>query len=175
MRRVILYLGLSLDGFIADKRGGVGWMEEGETPLPDPHYEALLTRIDRVVMGAVTYRQIITELSPGRWVYGGKQSYIVTHHPGRAGEGIAFTQEPPAVLIRRLRGEPGRDIWVLGGASLINQLIKADEIDEYQLTWLPVLLGEGIRLFSGENPPLKLCLQQSAEENGRLFCRYLRR
>ena len=71
-RKVILYLAMSLDGFIADKNGGVGWMDlanNGEAFEGDYGYAAFSAEVDTVLMGMTTYRQITQELSPGAWPY----------------------------------------------------------------------------------------------------------
>ncbi|MFR9159317.1 MAG: dihydrofolate reductase family protein [Ruthenibacterium lactatiformans] len=86
-RKVILYLAMSLDGFIADKNGGVGWMDlanNGEAFEGDYGYAAFSAEVDTVLMGMTTYRQITQELSPGAWPYvgmGAKCSHTV--HPRR--------------------------------------------------------------------------------------------
>ena len=67
MRKVVLYLGMSLDGYIADKNGGVGWMEEDDTgSLEDSSYPDFVQTVDTVLMGYTTYHQIRTELSPDK-------------------------------------------------------------------------------------------------------------
>ena len=80
MRKVVLYLGMSLDGYIADKNGGVGWMEEDDTgSLEDSSYPDFVQTVDTVLMGYTTYHQIRTELSPDNGVYAGMQTYGFTH------------------------------------------------------------------------------------------------
>lgn len=80
MREVILYIALSLDGYIADENGDVGWLggsdEEYES---DEGYERFQQTVDTVVMGYNTYHQIVTELSPDKWPYPQLESYIFTH------------------------------------------------------------------------------------------------
>ena len=78
MRRTVLYMAVSLDGFIADENGGIDWLNKydgGEM------YEEFLRTVDTVVMGRRTYNQIINELSPDKWVYEGLKSYVATKHP----------------------------------------------------------------------------------------------
>ena len=85
-RKVILYLAMSLDGFIADKNGGVGWMDlanNGEAFEGDYGYAAFSAEVDTVLMGMTTYRQITQELSPGAWPYVGMECQVFTVHPRR--------------------------------------------------------------------------------------------
>ena len=89
MREVILYIAMSLDGYIADAQGGVDWLGgHGEPEEGMESYSRLLQRIDTVVMGWNTYHQVTTQLSPDRWVYEGLHTYVVTHRPLPAAPGI---------------------------------------------------------------------------------------
>lgn len=165
-RDVVLYIAMSLDGYIADRDGGVSWLETcGEATLDEGDavaqaqedaYVAFEQSVDTVVLGWNTYHQIVTELSPDHWVYGSLQSYVVTHRGCGDLPGIAFTDDDPCDLVDRLRREPGRDIWVCGGASIIRQLMRKDLIDVYRVSVVPVVLGGGIKLFGGLDEPLPL-------------------
>lgn len=163
MRKVILYIAVSLDGYIADKNGGVGWLSGHDGEEPSGSYEAFAETVDTVVMGWNTYEQIVTELSPEEWVYAGMQSYIVTHRKQTAKEGILFTDENPVSLLKRLKREEGKSIWVCGGANLAQQAVAANLVDVYRISVIPIILGGGIRLF-GETEreiPLKLASVQT--------------
>ena len=147
MRRVTLFIAMSLDGFIADAGGGVDWLAgQGDEEGADS-YTQFIQGIDTVVMGGRTYRQISTELSPESWPYRGLTSYVVTRRRQTAREKIIFTSEKPSELVRRLRSMDGRGIWICGGAELARQLMEEDLIDRYHLSVIPTLLGSGIRLF----------------------------
>ena len=75
MRKAILYIAMSLDGYIADARGGVDWLTgDGSEPEHEGSYPAFYNAVDTVIMGHTTYRQITCELSPGHWVYGDKNA-----------------------------------------------------------------------------------------------------
>ena len=139
MRKVILYLGMSLDGYIADKNGGVGWREEdGTGSLEGSSYPDFTRTVDTVLMGYTTYHQIRTELSP----------------------------EVPEEFVRWLREQGGKDIWLCGGADLVKQFVEADLVDQYRITVLPVLLGDGIRLFGSGSRPRKLKLTAAEQYGG---------
>ena len=173
MRKVALFIAMSLDGCIADPRGGIDWLG-GESPDGDDtaSYEEFIRDVDTVVMGAKTYRQLATELSPGEWVYPDLTSYVVTHSPLPDTHNIRFTDENPCRLVERLKAETGKDIWICGGARVAGQLMEAGAIDEYHLTIIPVLLGQGIRLFPDLTPPVPLKLISSIEANGTIDCIY---
>ena len=159
-RKVILYLAVSLDGYIADADGQVAWLDaacpEQSTPSS---YDQFIALIDTVIMGRRTYDQIITELSPERWPYCGLTSYVLTHPPDVDQPSIFFRSQPLSTLLQTLRQQPGRDIWLCGGADLVQQARAQNLIDRYYLTVMPVLLGQGLPLFQSGLAPTALSLQ----------------
>ena len=176
MRKVVVFIAMSLDGFIADKAGGVDWLSgQDETVETVETYAAFIKDVDTVVMGWKTYEQIVTVLSPDAWPYAGLQTYVVTHRARVEEDGIHFTNTAPDVLVRKLREASGKDIWICGGASVIAPLVQADLVDTYQLSVIPLLLGEGVRLFPQRTHSLPLRLVQSACNNGILEVIYERR
>ena len=176
MRKVILFIAMSLDGYIADMSGGVDWLG-GQTPGADDmeSYNEFIRGIDTVVMGANTYRQLVTELSQDEWVYHGLTSYVVTHDPMQPTEEITFTAENPSRLINRLKAEEGRDIWICGGAAVAGQLIEDNLIDQYYINVIPTILGGGIRLFGSVENEIKLKLVGTRSYNGIVDLVYERR
>ena len=80
MRKVVLFIAMSLDGYIADSEGGVGWLKGQDEDEGDGDvYTSFLRDVDTVIMGWNTYHQVVTELSPSEWVYAGLTSCIITH------------------------------------------------------------------------------------------------
>lgn len=166
-RRTVLYLGMSLDGFIADSKGGVDWMQgDGSQPNALGSYESFLETIDTIIMGRRTYDQIRQELSPRHWPYEGFQTYVWTHRP---------LESPPSSVqalptdwlawLDNCRAEKGKDIWICGGAQLAQQLLKENQLDRLHLTILPCLLGQGLALFE-EIPACRLQLIGTQTYNG---------
>lgn len=129
-------------------------------------YEEFIQHVDTVMMGANIYRQLVTELLPNEWVYVDLTSYIITHHPKESTEQIKFTEEEPGQLVNRLKREAGKDIWICGGASIVNQLMRSDLIDQYYINVIPTILGNGIRFFDALEKELKLKLVSSRSYNG---------
>ena len=167
MRKIVLFIAMSLDGYIADSNGGVGWLGGERAEENDMgSYEEFIKDIDTVIMGAATYRQIVMELSPDEWMYPDFTSYIITHHPEQSSDQIRFTTENAAQLVSRLRAEPGKDIWICGGASIVRQLVQSGLIDKYTINVMPTILGGGIRLFDTAQQEIKLKLIQTKSYNG---------
>ncbi len=167
MRRVVLFIAMSLDGYIADIHGGTGWLEgqaSGENDMVS--YEEFIQDVDTVIMGANTYRQLVTELSPNEWVYSDLTSYIITHVPKESTDRIKFTDECPCQLVNRLKNEAGKNLWICGGASIVKQLMQADLIEQYYINVIPTILGNGIRLFDTSENEIKLKLIKTRSYNG---------
>ncbi|MBS6395569.1 MAG: dihydrofolate reductase [Clostridiales bacterium] len=167
MRKTVLFIAMSLDGYIAGSDGNVDWLAGQEADQDDMEsYEEFIRDISTVIMGWNTYHQITTELSPENWMYSGLESYVVTHRNLPPTEEIRFTKEKVCDLVRRLRQEEGQGIWICGGADVVQQLVKEDLIDQYYISAIPTLLGGGIRLFGESNRELKLKLTGTKSYNG---------
>ena len=181
MRKTALYIGMSLDGYIADPNGGVDWMTgQDESAENGDSYENFIKTVDTVIMGWNTYHQITTELSAGEWVYEGLTSWVITHRTAEekmetAESPVLFTDRSPCDLVRNLKKEEGKNIWICGGADVVRQLMEEDLIDIYHISILPILLGDGIRLFQTSEKEKKLRLIRVGSENGITELVYLRR
>ena len=91
MGQVVLYLAISVDGYLADEQGGVDWLSgDGSEPDAPGSYPAFLDTVDAIVMGWTTYHQLVTELSPDSWPYEGRPCYVVTHRQEEDQEHISF-------------------------------------------------------------------------------------
>lgn len=158
---------MSLDGYIADRDGSVDWLTgDGSDPENPGTYEEFIKTIDTVILGYKTYHQIATVLSPDNWVYSGMKSYVITHKQQSSTDEVTFIDKPVTKLIDKLKTENGKDIWICGGASIVNQLIAFDLIDEYHIAIIPTLLGNGIKLFDNQALELKLKLVSTCNYNG---------
>ena len=156
MRKAVAYLAVSLDGYIADKDGGVGWLGDFADAQEDGGYEAFVQGVDTVVMGGRTYRQVTETLSPDVWPYEGLDCWVWTHD-SRPLPHAQCIEGDLAAWLRAQKRKQGKDIWLCGGAKLIAASAAAGEVDRWHLTVLPVLLGAGIRLFpEGEIQRLRL-------------------
>lgn len=176
MRTVILYIGMSLDGYIARPNGSVDWMHGQEEAAEfSDSYSELIREADTVIMGWNTYHQVTTQLSPGAWPYAGMTTYVLTHRGGVSSQEIRFTPEHPRALIGALRQQLGGAIWICGGADVVRQLMQADLIDRFHISILPTLLGEGIPLFARPGQERRLRLLQTRAQDGIVELIYERR
>jgi dihydrofolate reductase len=167
MRNTVLYIAISLDGYIADMKGSVDWLAgDGSQADAEGSYFQFLKKIDTVVLGYSTYHQITTELSPDKWAYEGMKSYVLTHRTQQSTEEIIFTDENIETLMTTLKSVEGKDIWICGGANIVNQFIDQNLIDRYHISVIPVILGNGIPLFQKQNKDIKLKLISTESYNG---------
>ena len=141
-----LYIAQSLDGYIADEDGGVGWLE-GAGGGEDYGYDAFFRGVGALAMGAATYDQL---LSWGTWPYGDVPTWVFTHRQLETPDGaeVRFTGRPPSEVVAELDEAAGdKNVWLVGGADLIRQWVDERLLDELILFVVPLLLGGGIRLF----------------------------
>ncbi len=168
MRKIHIYVAMSLDGYLADSNGGVSFLEgDGSDKDNAGSYPSFIESVDTIILGNTTYKQIVEELSPDKWVYEGKKTYIVNHSSNENihGERI-FTTEALDALIQRLKAEKGKNIWICGGASIINQVIELSLADMFTISIIPTILGNGIKLFDKINFETKLKLKSTKAYNG---------
>ncbi len=183
MRKIRLYISMSLDGYIADKNGDVSWLSgHGQDEENIDTYSEFIKNVDTVIMGWNTYHQIVTELSPQEWVYADLKSYVITHRNRSVSEDttfteedITFTSESPCQLAENLRSGEGKDIWICGGAEVVRQLMERDMIDVYHIAVMPTILGGGIRLFGEMKEEKKLRMIDTQSYNGIIETVYERR
>ena len=167
---------MGLYGFIPSKGGKVDWLQGQDVDEENiDGYSSFIKDDDTVIMGWNTYYQIKNELSPDNWVYDSLTSYIITHRKLDSTNNINFVQKNPSELIRDLKKENGKSIWICGGAKIIQPLIQDNLIDEYYISVIPTILGDGIRLFAPGSNELKLKLKSTQSYNGITELIYTRR
>lgn len=172
-RKVILYIAVSVDGFIADEKGGVDWLlGHDKEDTSDYGYGEFARGIDTVIMGKTTYEQIAFEISPDKWMYEDLTTYVLTHKQYEDKENIHFIEADAYAVLDTLKQKPGKDIWICGGANMIHPLLEKDAIDELQISIIPTLLGKGIPLFQERSHVSLLELIEHHSENGILLTTY---
>ncbi len=155
MRKIILYIACSADGYIARPDGAVDWLDAYSAGGEDYGYAEFLAGVDTVILGRKTW-ELATSFADDP--YPAQHAYVYTHHPAAPRERVSYVSEPPAALVARLREQPGRDIWLVGGADLNTAFAQAGLIDETWQFMVPLLLGEGIPLYRPGAPQQALHL-----------------
>ncbi len=146
-RRIVLGVGISLDGYIARPDGAVDFLFMPK----DYPMASFMATIDTAIMGRKTWE---VALQMGGESYHGSSTatYVFAHTPQPAHKGVTFISQSPAEFITGLRKKPGKDIWLMGGGELARSFLEADLVDQLYLGIVPVLLGEGLPLFPSGFP-----------------------
>ena len=171
MPTIAYYVAASLDGYIADAGGGVGWLPEGDAD--DYGYADFYANVDALLIGRRTYDQV---LEFGQWPYPGKPAYVFTGHPPDANPyGVEFVRSDPADFVRNVASQYHGTIWLVGGANLAEQFRRAGLIDDYLIHVMPIALGRGVPLFAGGGPHTPLALVETrAYDDGLVMLHYRR-
>ncbi len=157
-RKLIVYISMSLDGYLATKEDDLSWLSMVEDGEEDYGYQAFNETVDTYIVGRRTY-DIVRQLSGGVFPPAQRHTcYVITSQEQAPMEQVHFYQQDPTLLVAQLKQEPGKNIYCDGGAQLLQTFLKADLIDEFIISVIPILLGAGKRLFLGDhhNFPLKL-------------------
>ena len=158
MAKVTLYIAASVDGFIASKDGGIDCLSMVESKETDYGYADFYRSIDAIAMGSKTYEQV---LGFGAWPYPGKPCYVFTQRRlTSARKDVIFTAAGPDVVVREMESKGLHRIWLVGGARLAAAFLLPRLIDEYIVSIIPILLGEGIPLFLPTDREIKLQLME---------------
>jgi len=143
-RKIVYYLAVSADGFIARPDGDVGWLDRPRT-AGDYGMSAFFKTIDTVIMGRKTYE---FGLKFGQKGHPGKKNYVFSHtlRPTARGR-VEIVSGDVGELAWKLRSEEGKHIWLLGGADLAAAFLDAGQLDEIVVHVMPTVIGEGIPLL----------------------------
>jgi dihydrofolate reductase len=159
-RQVVLYIAASLDGYIADPNGDIGFLARVETPGEDYGYGEFIKTVDTVIMGRKTYDKV---LALGiEFPHREKQCYVLSRSKKGQDQNVEFFNGDIRTLVALLQQKEGLDIFIDGGSELVHELMKNNLIDTYIVSVVPVLLGAGIPLFkpgrSMQNLELRRCI-----------------
>ena len=160
MKKIILYIAASIDGRIAEPDGGIEWLSEFPiTEEMNYGYKEFMDSIDTILMGGRSWRELSNMDAMG--AYANKAVYVVSRHNWGEKENLKFITENVIERIVDLRNEQGKDIWLFGGGELISMLLVENLIDEMQICYIPIILGEGISLFRDQHKESRWRLTQS--------------
>ena len=157
MRKVILQLAVSLDGKIEGPNGEYDWC------LMDQDYgiSAFFKRIDSMFLGRKTYELTLSmgeEAMPG---FPKLQEYVFSTTLKEVKPGAVLIKNNIEEEVKRIKAQPGKDIWLFGGASLTTCLLNLGLVDEMVLAVHPIILGEGKPLFQNIPDRVPLTLTDS--------------
>lgn len=139
-----VFIGASVDGFIARANGGLDWLPDD----PEPHgYDEFMAGVDTIVIGRGTFE---TVLGFGSWPYGDKRVVVLSSSPldfsKVAGAVVEQMSGEPADVVAQLAATGARHAYIDGGIT-IQRFLRARLIQRMIITRIPILIGDGIPLF----------------------------
>lgn len=147
MKKIKLYIAISLNGKIAKPDGSVEWLESIPNPEKNDYgYSEFYKSIDTTIQGYATYNQII------QWgidfPYADKKNYVLTRKQGLTNtKDVAFITENHIETIKQLKEQEGKNIWLIGGGQVNTLLFNENLIDEIYVFVMPIVIPDGIELF----------------------------
>ncbi len=158
-RKIIVHIAMSADGYIARRDGDIDWLSR--RPAPEGFYGVpeFARSTDAKILGRKTFDLAVSMGAPFR---ADDRHYVFSRHPPAAAPpGVRFVTEPVGAFVERLRGEPGKHIWLMGGGGIIASFLDAGAIDEFVVSVVPTFIGDGIPLISPGRRDVPLQLRAS--------------
>ena len=161
MRKIVLTIACSLDGYIAREDGSIDWLPTGDD---DFGMKIFLDSVDTILLGKTTYEQILT--FDCDYPYASKKSYVFSRNSKNESKNNVEFVSDLETFVEDLLNSPGKNIWLIGGGRLIASFLKEDLIDEIVLSYLPIVIGTGISLFQHIDKDIKFDILETIEHEG---------
>lgn len=158
VRKVIVHIATSADGYIARPDGELDWLTSRPAPKGFYGMDAFVRTVDTKVLGRKTY----DESRRLGATFDGKTRHVVFTRqapPRDAPSGVEFVSQGVAPFVSRLKTEPGKDIWLMGGGEIIAAFLDEEAIDEFVISVVPVFIGDGIPLIARRHRHVPLHLR----------------
>jgi dihydrofolate reductase len=149
-RKVILYIATSLDGYIAKPNDDLSFLSIVQQDGEDYGYREFVKSVDTVILGRKTFDWVMSQVP--EFPHADKNSYIITRTVRPSVGKTNFYTGKLEYLISKLKAEQGKNIFIDGGAEIVNELLKKNLIDEFIISIIPILVGNGTKLFKDGRP-----------------------
>lgn len=173
MKKIILNIALSLDGYIAREDHSVDWIDgdgsEPGTTLTDMGFNYFLHEIQSIVMGRKSY-EVTKSFAPLRQQFPGKEITVMTKQKIKDDDINTSSLSVKETVVKMQ--DP---IWLFGGSKLIESFMKEDLVTDLELSIIPITLGKGIKLFSEIDKEIKWEFKSQKVYNGISILKYKRR
>lgn len=167
MRKIILQVAVSLDGFIEGPNGEIDWCFTDQ----DYGMKDFFKQIDTLFMGRKTYELMLSMGDDATTGFPKLKQYIFSTTLNEAEDGVVVVDVESQV--QKIRNEPGKDIWLFGGGNLTTSFMNLKLVDEVWLAIHPVLLGGGKPLFENIEGRVGLKhLDTTTYSSGLVFLKY---
>ncbi|MEL7375766.1 MAG: dihydrofolate reductase family protein, partial [Bacteroidota bacterium] len=158
-RKLILYIACSLDGYIAKPNDDLSFLSMVDRTGEDYGYDGFVKTVDTVIVGRKTYDWVINQ--GYNFPHTDKETYIITRRERPKEGNLTFYNGDLKSLVQQLKQSRGQNIFCDGGAEIVTLLLAEKLIDEIILSIIPILIGDGIRLFKNQRPEQELQLVSS--------------
>lgn len=158
MRKLSLFIATSLDGYIAKPNDDLSFLRLVEKEGEDYGYADFTATVDTIIIGRKTYDYVLKEIGSSYYDNGQRAVYVITRTERPSVGKTSFYTGNLTELVQRLKSGNGKNIYCDGGAEIINELLKDDLIDEFIISIVPILVGNGTRLFKDGRPEQELQL-----------------
>lgn len=149
-RRLILYIAMTLDGFIAKPNDDLSFLSIVELEGEDYGYNDFITSIDTVIIGRRTYDWVMNQVP--EFIHSNLDTFVMTRTTRPSVGKTNFYTGDLKSLVLTLKSQEGKNIFVDGGAEVVNELLADNLIDDFIISIIPIMIGEGIRLFKDGRP-----------------------
>lgn len=141
---ICFYGCVTLDGYLADRHHGLDWLHQTGS-VEETGYEAFYREIDVTIMGRRTFDEI-AGLEDAARLYPTTKNYVFTHEKTLSQPGFISVEGDVPAFVERLGAD--QNVWVIGGNTILAPLLDRDMVDRLIIQVAPVLLGEGVPLFT---------------------------
>ena len=155
-RKFILYIACSLDGYIATSDDDLSFLDQVQKTGEDYGYTDFISGVDTVILGRKTYDWVMDRVDV--FPHTDKETYVITRTERSRSGNVVFYTGSLNELITGLKKKQGRNIFCDGGAEIVNAILREQLFDEIILSVIPILLGNGKRLFKNNRPEQDLDL-----------------
>ena|SRR5689334_16075086 len=152
MRTLSLFIATTLDGYISKPNNDLSFLKLVEKAGEDYGYAEFTSTIDTIILGRKTYDWVVREIGNSHYDNGERNVYVITRTERQSVGKTTFYTGDLTELVRQLKSKKGKNIYCDGGAEIINELLKNDLVDEFIISIIPILVGNGTRLFKEGRP-----------------------
>jgi dihydrofolate reductase len=152
MRKLSIFIATSLDGYIAKPNDDLSFLKIVEKEGEDYGYAEFTANIDTIILGRRTYDYVLKEIGSSHYDNGERDVYVITRTERPKMGRTTFYTGNLADLVKQLKSKNGKNIYCDGGAEIINELLQQDLIDEFTISVIPILVGNGTKLFKDNRP-----------------------
>ncbi|MDF2549700.1 MAG: Dihydrofolate reductase [Chlamydiales bacterium] len=163
MRKLSLFIAMSLDGYIAKSNDDLSFLKLVEKENEDYGYAQFSDSIDTIIIGRKTYDYVLKEIGSSHYDNGQRDIYVITRTQKPSVGRTTFYTGNLEALVTQLKSQKGKNIYCDGGAEIINELLHLDLIDAFTISIIPILLGAGTKLFKQGIPeqPLEFIIAKT--------------